>query len=76
MDQDMTVTYAYDPELAAAIPHLPSTDPRDFAAMRTSLSAMLAEWPPSDTTGVQIEDRRIPGRDGDPDVPIRIYRPP
>jgi acetyl esterase len=68
MGQDMTVTYAYDPELAVVIPHLPSTDPCDFAAMRTSLSAMLSELPPPDTTGVQIEDRRIPGRNGDPDV--------
>ena len=32
MGQDMTVTYAYDPELAVVIPHLPSTDPCDFAA--------------------------------------------
>ena len=75
MGQDMTVTYAYDPELAVVIPHLPSTDPCDFAATRTSLSAMLSELPPPDTTGVQIEDRRIPGRNGDPDVSIRIYRP-
>jgi acetyl esterase len=76
MGQDMTMTYAYDPELAVVIPHLPWVDdPRDVAATRTSLSAMLAEMPPPDTTGVQIEDRRISGRGGDPDVPIRIYRP-
>lgn len=28
-----------------------------------------------DTTGVRIEDREIPGRDGDPAIPIRIYLP-
>jgi acetyl esterase/lipase len=36
---------------------------------------MIAAFPPPDTTGVQIEDRQIPGHDDDPAVPIRIYRP-
>jgi acetyl esterase/lipase len=43
--------------------------------MRKGLSEMIAQLPAPDTTGLQIEERQIPGRDGDPAVPIRIYRP-
>ncbi|OBA58383.1 esterase [Mycobacterium sp. 1100029.7] len=68
-------TYALDPELAGVIPHLPDLPDADPLAVRAALSQMVAQFPPADTTGVQIEDRQIPGREGDPDVPIRIYRP-
>lgn len=67
--------YAFDPELAAAVPFLPKLDSDDPAAIRAELSAMIARLPPPDTTGLQLEDRQIPGRDGDPTAAIRIYRP-
>lgn len=69
------MTYAYDPEIAAVIPFLPSMDHSDPPAVRALLAQIMAALPPQDTTGLQIEDRRIPSRDGGPDVPIRIYRP-
>jgi acetyl esterase/lipase len=68
-------TYAFDPEIAAVVPLLPDLPGDDPLAIRAALSEMIAQFPPPDITGLQIEDRRIPGCDGDPDVPIRIYRP-
>lgn len=69
------MTYAFDPELAAVVPMLPDLDGADPAAMRESLSAMIAQLPAADPTGVDCEDRLIPGGPGDPEVPVRIYRP-
>lgn len=69
------MAYAFDPELAEVVPLLPTLDGSDPAAARAALSEMIAQLPPPDATGVQHEDRVIPGRPGDPDVPIRIYRP-
>jgi acetyl esterase len=69
------MTYAFDPELAAVVPMIPSLDGTDPAAMRAGLSEMIAALPAPDMTGVDCEDRRIPGRPSDPEVPIRIYRP-
>lgn len=68
-------TYAFDPEIAAVVPLLPDLPGDDPLAIRAALSEMIAALPAPDTSGVRIEDRRIPGRDGDPAVPIRIYRP-
>jgi acetyl esterase/lipase len=69
------MTYTFDPEIAAAVPLLPAIEANDPATMRAFLSDMIAQLPPPDTTGLQIEDRQIPGREGDPTVPVRIYRP-
>ena len=69
------MTHAFDPELAAVVPMLPRIESPDLMAIRASLSEMIAQLPAPDMTGVQIEDRRIPGPRGDPEVPIRIYRP-
>jgi acetyl esterase/lipase len=69
------MSYAYDAELAAAVPSLPTADPRDIEAMRELEYDQQVATSPPDTTGVHIEDRRIPGGDSDPDVPMRIYRP-
>lgn len=69
------MTYAFDPELAAVVPMLPDLDGADPAAMRSSLKEMIAQLPAPDLTGVDCEDRLIPGGPGDPEVPVRIYRP-
>tara|TARA_R110002049_G_scaffold23490_57_gene82869 strand:- start:671 stop:1651 length:981 start_codon:yes stop_codon:yes gene_type:complete len=70
--------YNYDPELAQMLELLPDTplamsDPQqariNFQDMVASLNADL------DTSGVDIEDRKIPGPAGAPDVPVRIYTP-
>ncbi|MEB4210517.1 alpha/beta hydrolase [Mycobacterium sp. 94-17] len=68
-------TYAFDPEIAAVVPLLPDLPANDPLAIRAALSTMIAQMPPPDTTGVQLEDRQIPGAGGDPAVSIRIYRP-
>jgi acetyl esterase/lipase len=67
--------YPFDPELAAVVPLLPEIDGDDPAAMRAFLSETIAQLPPPDITGLQIEDRQVPGRDGHPAIPVRIYRP-
>ena len=69
------MTYAFDPEIAPVVPLLPTLDGTDPAAARAFLSQMIAQLPAPDMTGVQFEDRWIPGGPGDPEVTIRIYRP-
>jgi len=69
------MTYTFDPEIAAAVPLLPTLGSDDPATMRASFSELIAQLPSPDTTGLQIEDRQIPGHDGDPMVSVRIYRP-
>jgi acetyl esterase len=68
------MAYAFDPEIAAVVPLIPAIEGDDPATMRAFLSETIAQLPQPDTTGLQIEDREIPGRDGDPAVPVRIYR--
>lgn len=69
------MTYAFDPELAAAIPMLPAFDLSDLPAARARIVEFRAQFPAPDAAGVYVEDRPIPGREGDPDVILRIYRP-
>jgi acetyl esterase len=69
---------AYDPELAASIPILPTTmDWNDVAGMRKQMDDMIAAMapPPPPDTHVRYEDQLIPGPDGAPDVSVRVYRP-
>jgi acetyl esterase/lipase len=72
------MTYNYDPELAALLDLLPDTtlgmdDPiaarAGFSEMTAALNADL------DTSGVKIENRSIPGPEGAPEVPVRIFSP-
>ncbi len=68
----------YDPEIAPIIPMLPvETDWSDLDAARAQMLEMvsLAPAPPDAEAGVVFEDRTVPGPAGDPDVPVRIYRP-
>jgi acetyl esterase len=69
------MTYAIDPELAAALAMLPANDLTDLPAARRGFADLIAAMPQPDATGVRVEDRLVPGLDGAPDVPIRIYRP-
>ncbi|BBY23633.1 alpha/beta hydrolase [Mycobacterium stomatepiae] len=68
-------TYAFDPEIAAVLPHLPDLPADDPLAIRAAMSEIISALPVPDATGLRIENREIPGRDGDPAVPIRIYWP-
>ncbi|MGE3962194.1 MAG: alpha/beta hydrolase [Dehalococcoidia bacterium] len=45
------------------------------AAIRAAGAARLAAAPPALPASVTIEDHLAPGRPGQPDVPVRLYRP-
>ncbi|MFE0652066.1 alpha/beta hydrolase [Streptomyces sp. NPDC059534] len=60
-----------DPELEAFIPLFPRTDLSDPVAAREKLARLTAAVP-VDLTGLEVEDRTVPG---DPDVTVRVYRP-
>jgi acetyl esterase len=66
-----------DPELAVVLDLLPVIDTSDLVAARAAFDTMLAEMP-VDIPGIEtlsIEDRFVPGWEGEPDVGVRIYRP-
>lgn len=69
------MTYAFDPELAAVVPLLPQGEFTDLPRARAQMSEMMTLMGAADATGVQVEDVRVPGPDGAPDVTLRIYRP-
>ena len=59
----------------AAIPR-DRRDWSDIPGTRAKLAEMLAAMPrPQLPDGVTLEDRLVPGPPGDPDVPVRLYRP-
>ncbi|MEV6206937.1 alpha/beta hydrolase [Kitasatospora sp. NPDC051914] len=61
-----------DPEPEAFVPLFPRSDLTDPLAARKSFAGLAAAVPAPDTSGLEVEDRTVPG---DPDVPVRIYRP-
>ena len=66
-----------DPELAAVIDLLPHIDLVDPVAARRAFEEILVAIT-FDIPGIEtlaIEDRVAPGWEGDPDVPVRVYRP-
>jgi acetyl esterase len=66
-----------DPELEAVVDLMPKIDLADPTRARAEFAALIAsfdfEVPGLD--GLDIEDRLVPGRDGDPQVLVRVYRP-
>ena len=67
-----TTTWHVAVELEASVPLFPVADLSDPITARRGLAQLAAAAPAPDTAGMEIEDRTVPG---DPDVPIRIYRP-
>jgi acetyl esterase len=66
-----------DPELAALADMLPVIDLNDIQAARHAFEQLLVALP-VDVPGIEtleIEDRVVPGYEGDPGVPVRVYRP-
>jgi acetyl esterase len=61
-----------DPDLEASLGMFPPADLTDPVAAREQLAELAGAAPAPDTAGMGIEDRTVPG---DPDVPVRIYRP-
>jgi len=66
-----------DPELAAFVDLIPAFELHDPVAARAAFEELIAgiqvEVPEAET--LEIEDRLVPGWEGDPEVPVRVYRP-
>lgn len=70
------MSYAFDPELApwvAMIPQTPFTDIVAARAQETELLALMPSYEPP--VPVDIRDIAVPGPEGAPEVPVRIYTP-
>ena len=67
----------YDPELIAVVDLMPVLDLDDPVQARASFEAIIADLS-RDVPGAEeldIEDRTVPGFEGDLDVGVRVYRP-
>lgn len=70
------MSYALDPELAAAAAQMPEiefTDP--LAARRRSDELRESRAVEVDVSGLVVEDRLVPGAPGEPPVAVRVYQP-
>ena len=69
--------YSFDPDFEKLLPLLPVlSDLSSLEAIQEARANRAIMLPPApDREDVVKEDRRVPGREGDPEVPIRIYRP-
>jgi acetyl esterase len=70
-----TVSYAFDPELAAVVAMLPSGSISDLSSARAQLAEGMAAYGTPDETGVQVREELVPGPDGAPDVRLLVYIP-
>jgi acetyl esterase/lipase len=76
----MTIRHVYDPETeqqAAAVPQLDISDPEKARKTLVEFAMAMAEKGierPSDSN-VDEEEMLIPGPEGAPQVPVRIYKP-
>ena len=71
-----TSVYTFDPELAAFAALAVNPPPESAEAARErSRSYLDAMNVDVDTSGLEIDDRRIPGPEGAPEVTVRVYRP-
>jgi acetyl esterase/lipase len=65
-----------DPELASIVPLLPESRYADPVAARAALADLIAQFGiVPDVTGLDVEDRLVPGVADAPDVAVRVYRP-
>jgi len=66
-----------DPELEAVLDFMPVIDLDDPAEARREFEKMLVTMrtPLPEAELLDIEDRLIPGWEGDPEVSVRVYRP-
>ncbi len=71
-----SMEYNYDPELQQAIKLIPEFDFTDPAAVRCIMEDLMEGFNAEiDQSGITICNRKIPGPDGAPEVPVRIYTP-
>ena len=66
-----------DPELAALVDAMPQFDLSDPAAARAGFEAMLVEMARHlpEAEQLDIDDRLVPGWEGEPEAKVRVYRP-
>jgi acetyl esterase len=66
-----------DPDLTAALDFLPAMDLSDPVVARAGFESILAalQFEIPGLEAVEIEDRLVPGWEGDPEVGVRVYRP-
>jgi acetyl esterase len=69
------MTYAFDPELAAAAAAMPQIDDVDVERARARFAELVATFPAPDESGVTLREELVPGPDGAPDIPLLIYTP-
>ncbi len=70
------MTYAFDPELAPWVPALSDLPFADYAAARAGEAALLEALPAyQPALPVKVLDVLVPGPDGAPPVPVRVYTP-
>jgi acetyl esterase len=72
MTSDVRSARRVDRQLEPFIPLFPAADLNDPVAARKKLAELTAAVSVPDVMGMQIEDRTVRGN---PDVPVRIYRP-
>ena len=72
MTSDLRTARRMDRQLEPFIPLFPPADLNDPITARKKLAELSATASVPDVKGMQIEDRTVPGN---PDVPVRIYRP-
>jgi len=69
-------TYRFDPEVAEMAALVAGRGaPTDAVAAREEMAAMMAMLPTPDLSSLDIDDRQVPGPEGDPPVPVRVYVP-
>jgi acetyl esterase/lipase len=72
----LPATYGFDPEVAEMAALVAGrAAPTDAVAARAESAAMFATLPQPDVSGLDIENREIPGPEGAPPVPVRVYVP-
>ena len=66
-----------DPELEAVLEFMPVIELEDPVAARREFEKLIVAMrtPMPEEELLDIEDRMIPGREGDPEVSVRVYRP-
>jgi acetyl esterase/lipase len=70
------MSYNIDPELQPVLEFLPALSIEDPQAAREGFAQMIAQLNSElDATGVSVEDRTIPGPEGAPEIPVRLYQP-
>ena len=70
------MSYRFDPELVEFIDLLPVRDWDDPVGAREAMNDLIAALNADvDTSGMTMEDLRVPGPEGAPEVPVRVYSP-